>query len=108
MKGKNAIYLLLGLIFVFVVIRFAVDLFKDGAIQLPPKGFSAPIQFPICQGSKENQAIKAIQTSLNKTMIGSVKKSLEVDGVFAGLTEFELKDQTGSICVSKDMYSGMV
>lgn len=107
MTPKNALYILVILIIALIIIRFIVFLTRD---RLPTQKAVKyyPTQFPICQGSTEIEAVKNIQRYLNKNMKSMVTVPLIVDGNFGGMTEWQLKDQTGSICVSETMYPGMV
>lgn len=108
MTTKNAIFLLLVLIGVFFLFRFIVFLTQE---EVPEKFKIAVIpssSFPICQGSNESNAIMAIQKSLNKTKKTFFTPYLDDDGIFGPATEWELKNQTQSICVSELMYHSMV
>lgn len=111
MTSKKAIYLIIGLILTFLVVRFLLNLFKDGPGKPKSKVHLEAIPagtFPICQGSPALSQIISIQKYLNKNMTGYVKAPLKEDGDFGSLTEGELKFQKSSICVSKAMYISMV
>ncbi len=107
MTPKNALYLLLAVVMLFLVIKGLLFLFQDRSPK-PKVVTYYPAQFPICQGSLETEGIKNIQRHLNANVKTYIMPLLEIDGKFGGLTEYQLKDQTGSICVSNAMYPGMV
>ena len=107
MTAKNAIYLVVLLLGIFLVMRFLKFLTQD-KLPKPFKAKTLPASaFPICQSSSETEGIKLIQQSLNKTKKTFFTPYLEEDGLFGGATEWELKNQTQSICVSQSLYLSM-
>ena len=105
MTSTKAIYALLGMILVFIVIRFIVGLVNNEPAGSPSPSF--PIEFPICQGPGIKKEVKIIQKYLNANKKTFVTPLLILDGKFGSKTEWELKDQTASICVSKTLYQSM-